>query len=95
VAALWLIGGIDSRLRLGGTVRHDEFGCGTVASIATSGKISVQFDGVRNMKTCRMQDLEPVSSSSVSSVRSSAYHCYKVYHAAVRAWQHAHQPNIV
>jgi len=71
VAALWLIGGIDSRLRLGGTVRHDEFGRGTVASIATSGKISVQFDGIRNMKTCRMQDLEPVSSSSVDSDQSS------------------------
>ena len=63
MAALWFIGGIDSRLRLGGTVRHEEFGSGTVASVGTSGKISVQFDTVRQMKTCRMQDLEPVSIS--------------------------------
>jgi len=68
VAVLWLIGGVDSRLRLGGTVRHEEFGTGTVASIATSGKISVQFDGIRNMKSCRMQDLEPVSSYTISTV---------------------------
>jgi len=61
VAVLWLIGGIDNRLRLGGTVNHEEFGSGTVASVATSGKINVQFDGMRNMKTCRMQDLRPVS----------------------------------
>jgi len=61
VASLWLIGGVDTRLRLGGRVNHDEFGSGTVASIATSGKIAVQFDGIRNIKTCRMQDLRPVS----------------------------------
>jgi len=64
VAVLWLIGGIDSRLRLGGTVSHEEFGSGTVASVAASGKISVQFDGVRSMKICRMHDLRPVSYSA-------------------------------
>ena len=61
VAALWLIGGVDSRLRLGGHVHHEELSGGTVASIAASGRIVVQFDGVRSMKTCRMQDLRPVS----------------------------------
>jgi len=61
VAVLWLIGGVDSRLRLGGTISHEEFGSGTVASVATSGEINVQFDGIRAMKTCHMQDLRPVS----------------------------------
>ena len=61
VAVLWLIGGIDSRLQLGGTVSHEEYGSGTVASVAGSGKISVQFDQLRHRKTCRMQDLTPVS----------------------------------
>ena len=61
VAALWLIGGIDRRLRLGGLVIHDEFGRGTVSSISTAGKIGVQFDGIRPAKTCQMQDLQPVS----------------------------------
>jgi len=66
VAALWLIGGVDRRLRLGGRVHHDEIGRGTVASIATSGKIVVQFDAVRTVKMCRMQDLRPVSRISSS-----------------------------
>jgi len=66
VAGLWLIGGIDSRLRLGGSVRHQEFGSGTVASIAASGKVIIQFDGIRNVKTCRMQELVPVSRSTFS-----------------------------
>ena len=65
VAVLWLIGGIDNRLRLGGTVSHEEFGSGTVASVSISGKIGVQFDGIRTIKTCRMQDLRPVSDTSV------------------------------
>lgn len=58
---MWLIGGVDNRLRLGGCVSHEEFGSGTVASVATSGKISVQFHGFRNLKTIKMQDLRPVS----------------------------------
>jgi len=61
VASLLLIGGVDSRLRLGGRVCHEVLGTGTVASIAASGKIAVQFDGIRKMKTCHMQDLRPVS----------------------------------
>ena len=71
VAALWLIGGVDSRLRLGGCVHHEEFGRGTVASIAASGKIVVQFDGIRNMKTCHVQDLRPVSNITVSALYAS------------------------
>ena len=70
VAALWLIGGVDRRLRLGGRVHHDEIGRGTVASIATSGKIVVQFDAVRTVKMCRMQDLRTVSRISSSFQRS-------------------------
>jgi len=65
VAALWLIGGVDRRLRLGGSVTHELFGSGTVASICSLGKIAVQFDSARDTKTCRLQDLRPVSCLSV------------------------------
>ena len=43
MAALAVIGGIDGRPRLGGLVRHDEYGEGTVARIMPNGKVTVQF----------------------------------------------------
>ena len=50
MAALVVIGGLDGRPRLGGLVRHDEYGQGTVARIMPNGKVTVQFHGnlVRN-----------------------------------------------
>ena len=43
MAALAVIGGIDGRPRLGGLVRHEEYGQGTVAKIMPNGKVTVQF----------------------------------------------------
>ncbi len=45
LAALALIGGVDERPRLGGLVRHEEHGHGTVARIMPNGKVTVQFHG--------------------------------------------------
>ena len=45
MAALVVIGGVDGRPRLGGLVRHDEYGQGTVARIMPNGKVTVQFHG--------------------------------------------------
>ena len=43
MAALAVIGGVDGRPRLGGLVRHDDYGEGTVARIMPNGKVTVQF----------------------------------------------------
>uniref|UniRef100_A0A8C0VK07 E3 ubiquitin-protein ligase HERC2 n=1 Tax=Cyanistes caeruleus TaxID=156563 RepID=A0A8C0VK07_CYACU len=51
MAVLAVIGGIDSRLRLGGQVVHDEFGEGTVTRITPKGKITVQFYDMRTQYT--------------------------------------------
>ena len=62
LATLAVIGGVDKRLRLGGQVQHEEFGLGTVAKIATSGKILVQaHDGLGGVRQCRIGELEVVS----------------------------------
>ena len=62
LATLAVIGGVDKRLRLGGLVKHEEFGLGTVAKIATNGKIFVQaHDGLGGMRQCRIGELEVVS----------------------------------
>ncbi|XP_077868707.1 E3 ubiquitin-protein ligase HERC2-like [Saccoglossus kowalevskii] len=60
MAILAVIGGIDARPRLGGLVRHKEWGLGTIARIAASGKLTVQCDGQRTMKMCRLKALNPV-----------------------------------
>ncbi|XP_077983839.1 E3 ubiquitin-protein ligase HERC2-like [Glandiceps talaboti] len=60
MAVLAVIGGIDSRPRLGGFVRHKEWGLGTVARISSVGKVTVQCDGQRTMKLCRLKNLSSV-----------------------------------
>ncbi|XP_070553640.1 E3 ubiquitin-protein ligase HERC2-like isoform X2 [Ptychodera flava] len=60
MAVLAVIGGIDSRPRLGGYVRHKEWGLGTVARISGNGKLTVQCDSQRTMKLCRLKNLVPV-----------------------------------
>lgn len=62
MAVLAVIGGIDSRLRLGGQVVHDEFGEGTVTRITPKGKITVQFYDMRTCRVCPLNQLKPVSS---------------------------------
>lgn len=54
-----MIGGVDGRLRLGGKVTHEEHGLGTVARIATTGKITVQFHD-QDMKVCKLHELTKV-----------------------------------
>lgn len=61
MAVLAVIGGIDSRLRLGGQVVHDEFGEGTVTRITPKGKITVQFYDMRTCRICPLSQLKPVS----------------------------------
>ncbi|XP_034287268.1 E3 ubiquitin-protein ligase HERC2 isoform X1 [Pantherophis guttatus] len=60
MAVLAVIGGIDSRLRLGGQVVHDEFGEGTVTRITPKGKITVQFYDMRTCRVCPFSQLKPV-----------------------------------
>ncbi|XP_066478199.1 E3 ubiquitin-protein ligase HERC2 isoform X5 [Tiliqua scincoides] len=60
MAVLAVIGGIDSRLRLGGQVVHDEFGEGTVTRITPRGKITVQFYDMRTCRVCPLSQLKPL-----------------------------------
>ncbi|XP_031814951.1 E3 ubiquitin-protein ligase HERC2 isoform X4 [Sarcophilus harrisii] len=60
MAVLAVIGGIDSRLRLGGQVVHDEFGEGTVTRITPKGKITVQFCDMRICRICPLSQLKPL-----------------------------------
>ncbi|KAG2456459.1 HERC2 ligase, partial [Polypterus senegalus] len=60
MAVLAVIGGIDSRLRLGGQVAHEEFGEGTVTRITPKGKITVQFHEMRTSKVCPLNQLKPL-----------------------------------
>uniref|UniRef100_A0A8C6ITP0 HECT-type E3 ubiquitin transferase n=1 Tax=Melopsittacus undulatus TaxID=13146 RepID=A0A8C6ITP0_MELUD len=60
MAVLAVIGGIDSRLRLGGQVVHDEFGEGTVTRITPKGKITVQFYDMRTCRVCPLNQLKPL-----------------------------------
>lgn len=72
MAVLAVIGGIDSRLRLGGQVVHDEFGEGTVTRITPKGKITVQFYDMRTCRVCPFSQLKPVSAlSDVRILRTS------------------------
>lgn len=72
MAVLAVIGGIDSRLRLGGQVLHDEFGEGTVTRITPKGKITVQFHDVRTSHVCPLNQLHPVS-GIISVLKVSLY----------------------
>nr|XP_014343905.1 PREDICTED: E3 ubiquitin-protein ligase HERC2 [Latimeria chalumnae] len=60
MAVLAVIGGIDSRLRLGGQVVHDEYGEGTVTQITPKGKITVQFHDMRTCRICHLSQLMPL-----------------------------------
>ena len=62
-AVLAVIGGVDMNFHLGGKVEHQDFGRGTIATIATNGKIVVQFESILELKTCRIQDLQLVCAS--------------------------------
>lgn len=61
VSILAMIGGIDGRIRLGGLVKSEELGLGTVTAIKTSGSVTVQFFDQLETKSCQLSDLELVS----------------------------------
>ncbi|EDV24531.1 uncharacterized protein TRIADDRAFT_56425 [Trichoplax adhaerens] len=58
LAALSVIGGVDCRIRLGGTVVHSEHGKGTVKRIASSGKITVMFHDKKESRSCFLNRLK-------------------------------------
>lgn len=60
MAVLAVIGGVDSRPRLGGLVQHKEWGSGTVCRIAPSGKVTVQCEGQQKAKICSISQVKPV-----------------------------------
>ena len=60
MAALTVIGGTDNRPHLGGGVKHETYGNGTIARITPKGRIHVQFeDGY--LRACRLTELVAVS----------------------------------
>ena len=61
MATLALIGGLDNRPRLGGSVTHGEWGPATITRIASNGKVTVQCHELRMPKVCRLTDLQVVS----------------------------------
>ena len=60
MAVLALIGGVDERPRLGGQVRHEEYGVGTVVNMAANGRLTVQFEAQRVWRVCRLSTLAQV-----------------------------------
>ena len=61
LAVLTVIGGLDTRPRLGGLVQHDHLGVGTIARIENKGKVTVLFHGRKPAKMCVLGVLKPVS----------------------------------
>ena len=61
MAVLAVIGGVDSRPRLGGTVEHKEWSVGTVCRIAPNGKVTLQCEGQKGPKICPISQVKPVS----------------------------------
>lgn len=60
LAVLTVIGGLDTRPRLGGLVQHDDLGVGTIAKIENRGKVLVLFHGRKMAKMCTLGILKPV-----------------------------------
>ncbi len=70
MAALGVIGGVDTRPRLGGLVRHEEWGIGTLARIMPNGKVTVQFHEASQARIVRLADI-----TSVCSILSNVPSC--------------------
>lgn len=63
LAVLAVVGGVDTRPRLGGQVHHETCGLGTIARITPKGKIHVQFQA-NKLRVCRLTELTVVSKTS-------------------------------
>ena len=61
LAVLMVIGGLDTRPRLGGLVQHEELGNGTIAKIEARSKVVVLFHGCKSAKLCTLGSIRPVS----------------------------------
>ena len=61
MAALAVIGGLDTRPRLGGVVHHEEFGQGTIANVASNGRLTIQFEDQIVLRICRISAMNYVS----------------------------------
>ena len=61
LAVLMVIGGLDTRPRLGGLVQHEELGNGTIAKIEARSKVVVLFHGCKSAKLCTLSSIRPVS----------------------------------
>lgn len=61
LAVLAVIGGVDSRLRLGGQAQQNELGIGTVARLHSKSKVVVVFSGHQKPKLCPLHQIKPVS----------------------------------
>ena len=64
LAVLTVIGGLDTRPRLGGLVQHEELGTGTIANIESKSKVVVLFHGRKSTKLCILGCIKPVSAIS-------------------------------
>ena len=64
LAVLTVIGGLDTRPRLGGLVQHEELGTGTIANIESKSKVVVLFHGRKSTKLCILGCIKPVSTVS-------------------------------
>ncbi len=60
LAVLTVIGGLDSRPRLGGMVQHETLGVGTIAQVEGKGKTTVFFHEQKKAKTCILATVKPV-----------------------------------
>ena len=60
LAVLTVIGGLDTRPRLGGLVQHEELGMGTIAKIESKSKVVVLFHGMKTAKMCPLITIKPV-----------------------------------
>ena len=56
-----MIGGWDTRPRLGGLVQHQELGVGTIVKVHSKSKVLVFFHGRKAAKLCPLGLLKPVS----------------------------------
>ena len=61
LAVLMVIGGLDTRPRLGGIVHHEDLGPGTVAKIQAKAKVVVLFHGRKAIKSCNIGTVRAVS----------------------------------
>lgn len=61
MAVLAVIGGVDSRPRLGGLVHHKDWGQGTISRIAPNGKVTIQYDDQSKPKICPIAHVKAVS----------------------------------